>query len=246
MSKGLSVSEVSIPFTSKSVHYYWHKCPEKDWRFDPDPYVSACKYVEEKGEENHICDMHIEAEPGTRAFGFYIKDFVEAWAVHTQELAMDSTCELDLHTACDRALMSRLGNTNSGNFELFAAVADADGCGIPLAFLFISTTKDAAAGAKEKVLTRFLSGLKELGVHPEFTLTDKDWSEINAMAAVWPDAKQQLCLWHALRADKKRLAKNKDTPAPYDVDAARREFEFIDPHFVPIAQQDPADEPVRM
>ncbi|KAI0652859.1 hypothetical protein C8Q70DRAFT_693133 [Cubamyces menziesii] len=64
------------------------------------------------------------------------------------------------------------------------------------------------------------------------------------MAAVWPTAKQQLCIWHALRADKKRLAKNKDTPAHYDVDAARREFEFIDARFVPVAQQDRAEEPI--
>ncbi|KAI0324630.1 hypothetical protein GY45DRAFT_1262496, partial [Cubamyces sp. BRFM 1775] len=135
-------------------------------------------------------------------------------------------------------------NTNGGNFELFAAVADADGCGIPLGFLFLLTTKDAAAGAKQKVLTRFLGGLKELGVQPEFTLTDKDWSEINAMAATWPDAKPQLCIWHALRAQKKRLCKNKDTPAPYDVHAARREFEFIDVNFVPISQQDPFHDPI--
>ena len=108
MSKGLGASEVAVPFTSKSVYYYWHKCTEKDWRFDPDPYVSACKYVQAKGEENHICDMEIEAEPGMRAFGFYISDFVEAWAMHTQELAMDSTCAFFSCCAmtCDRVLMS--------------------------------------------------------------------------------------------------------------------------------------------
>ncbi|KAH9888107.1 hypothetical protein C8Q73DRAFT_767746 [Cubamyces lactineus] len=64
------------------------------------------------------------------------------------------------------------------------------------------------------------------------------------MAATWPDAKPQLCIWHALRAVKKRLCKNKDTPAPYDVHAACREFEFIDVNFVPISQQDPFNDPI--
>ncbi|KAI0324368.1 hypothetical protein GY45DRAFT_1349448 [Cubamyces sp. BRFM 1775] len=144
--QGLGVSEVSIPFTAKSVYCYWHQCTEKDWRFDQDPYVLACKYVQAKGMKNHICDMNIEAEPGMRAFGFYIR------------------------------------NTNSGNFEVFAAMADTDGCGVPLAFLF-------------------------------------------------PDAKQQLCIWHALCADEKCLAKNKDTPAHYNIKAACHEFEFINPTF---------------
>ena len=58
------------------------------------------------------------------------------------------------------------------------------------------------------------------------------------MHAVWPNAKHQLCFWHALRALKQRLAKNKDTPAPYDGDAAHQLFEFIDPTFVPVGQQD--------
>ena len=45
------------------------------------------------------------------------------------------------------------------------------------------------AGSKQAVLESFLGALKKRGIHPEFVLTDKDWSEINAMAAVWPHAK---------------------------------------------------------
>lgn len=85
--------------------------------------------------------------------------------------------------------------------------------------------------------------LKDLGVDPEFVLTDKDWSEINAMGAIFPDAKHQLCFWHAIRALKQRLCKNKHTPAPYDAVAANREFSFIDVDFMPVSQQHP-DAPV--
>lgn len=98
-------------------------------------------------------------------------------------------------------------------------------------------SKDAQKGAKEAVLTSFLRQLLNLGVKPEYTLSDKDWSEINAMHSVWPSAKHQLCFWHALRALKQRLAKNKDTPAAYDVDRARREFSFVKQGFVPFLQQ---------
>lgn len=101
----------------------------------------------------------------------------------------------------------------------------------------IQSSKEADTGAKEQLLTSFLEKLKERGINPEYTLSDKDWSEINAMHAVWPVAKHQLCFWHVLRALKQRLAKNKERPGHYDVDAAHTEFHFISPSFVPLAQQ---------
>lgn len=69
------------------------------------------------------------------------------------------------------------------------------------------------------------------------TLSDKDWSEINALVGAFPDAKHQLCLWHALRAVKRRLAILRRMPAHYDVASAKHEFDFIDMAFVPVAQQ---------
>ena len=108
---------------------------------------------------------------------------------------------------------------------------------MPLAYLLIKMLKGARKGAKRLVLERFLHALKQRGVHPEFTLTDKDWSEIGAFRTVWPVAKHQLCFWHGLRALKQRLVKSRLTPARYDVDAARREFPYIKRSFVPLAQQ---------
>lgn len=132
---------------------------------------------------------------------------------------------------------SVLGGTNRANFELFAAVAGIHGSGIPLAYCLIQTSPEADKGAKEAVLTGFCQHLCSAGVKPEFTLTDKDFSEINAMHAVWPSAKHQLCFWHALRAVKPRLAKNKDTPGPYNPEEAQAEFSFISSNFVPLMQQ---------
>lgn len=109
----------------------------------------------------------------------------------------------------------------------------------------MSTSSDAEKGAKQRVLERFLTELKRLGVRPEFTLSDKDFSEINAMGNTWPNAKHQLCFWHVLRALKQRLAKNKDSPAPYDVHAAQKEFNYIRSDFVPESQRG-GDAPVWM
>ena len=131
--------------------------------------------------------------------------------------------------------MNIVGTNNSG-FELFSVMSGIKGSGIPLAFCYIETTKDAGPGAKQQLLENFLTELRHLGVDPKFTLTDKDVSEINAMRAVWPRAKHQLCFWHALRALKQRLAK-KTRPVPYDVEGAANEFPFIDPAFLPISQE---------
>lgn len=68
------------------------------------------------------------------------------------------------------------------------------------------------------------------------TLTDKDMAEINAFLAKFPEAKHQLCFWHALRAIKKRLAILRRMPAHYDAALAHAEFDWIDTKFVPIGQ----------
>lgn len=109
---------------------------------------------------------------------------------------------------------------------------------MPLAYCFVQTNAEADKGAKELVLRRFCDQLKRRGVNPEFTLSDKDWSEINAMRAVWPDAKHQLCFWHALRAIKKRLCNSSERPGDYDWLEAQKEFAFVSSIFVPLAKQD--------
>ncbi|RDX44376.1 hypothetical protein OH76DRAFT_1487106 [Lentinus brumalis] len=200
--EGKAVDEVEIPFQAKAVYYYWHIVSHDEWKLDPDPLESARKYLEMNSSEHHVALLDVPAAPGTRVLAFQVTDFVRVWGSRTQELAMDSTW-----------------NTNNGNFELFSAVAEANGSGIPLAFLLIATTPEAPSGAKQEVLEGFLRALKDLGVEPEFTLSDKDWSEINAM-------------------NTQRLAKTKETPAPYDAEAARKEFSFIDPNFVPLGQRD--------
>ncbi|KIJ52336.1 hypothetical protein M422DRAFT_156450 [Sphaerobolus stellatus SS14] len=222
---GKGVRSISIPFRQKSVYYYWHKLVQDQWLYADDPYESAQAYLQQAGPEMHLEQLNVQAQPGTRSLGFQVSDLVAEWGPHTQELAMDSTW-----------------NTNKQNFEIFAAVGEAKGIGIPLAYLLVSTSKDAHPGAKQKIIESWLTSLKSLGINPEFILTDKDQAEINAVRIVWPHSKHQLCFWHALKAIKRRLAKNKSTPTPYNAQKAHEHFQFIDPNFLPRGQQKPGQE----
>ena len=47
--------------------------------------------------------------------------------------------------------------------------------------------------------------IKSLGLIPLFIKMDKDAGQIWAAKEVWPDSTINLCLWHVLRAIKKRL-----------------------------------------
>ena len=119
--------------------------------------------------------------------------------------------------------------------ELFAVVADMLGEGLPLSYLFITTEENAAPLTKQSALIEWMKSIRSLGINPRFTLSDKDQSEINALQAVWPHAKHQLCLWHLLRALKQWLSQN-ESPGFYDAHAAHHAFPDIDPVFVPLGQ----------
>ena len=99
--------------------------------------------------------------------------------------------------------------------ELFGGMADMLGEGLPLSFLFVVMNVEAPSHTKEKVLVNWMEAIKSHGITPEFTLSNKDQTEINALNQVWPTAKHQLCLLHMLRALKCRLANNREPPAVY-------------------------------
>ena len=125
--------------------------------------------------------------------------------------------------------------------ELFAGLADMLGEGLPLSYLFMVTNAEAPPQTKEKVLVNWMEALKACGITPEFTLSDKDQSEINALSRVWPTAKHQLCLWHVLRAIKRRLGNNREHPAFYDAADAKSMFPIVDLGFLPIRQMSAND-----
>src|SRR5258708_12448362 len=118
--------------------------------------------------------------------------------------------------------------------ELFGGMADMCGEGLPLLYLFVVTNPNAPPQTKETILVNWMSALKACRITLEFTLSDKDQLEINALHKVWPTAKHQLCLWHVLQALKCRLANNREALAFYDSMSVHKMFNFINPTFLPL------------
>ena len=128
------------------------------------------------------------------------------------------------------------GNTNGAWFEFFALLGKIYGLGLPLGYLLIQSNI-REPGAKEQFISCFISYIHDhWDLQIIFTLTDKDWSEINYFLATIPDAKHQLCYWHAIWAVKSHLSILWCAPGPYNVKVAKVKFDWIDESFIPINQ----------
>jgi hypothetical protein len=101
--------------------------------------------------------------------------------------------------------------SNRENFELFAIILLYEGEGYPASYLYLQ--RNAAEGERKRaielwyiisVIARF-NKVKDFGVVPTFIKMDKDIGQIGAAITVWPNSTINLCLWHILRAIKKRL-----------------------------------------
>ena len=88
------MNEIDLPFQAKAVHYYWQCICQQEWKLDDDPLESAQKFLKTKGTENNVALLDVPAVPGTKVLAFQCVDIMKAWATHTQELAMDSTCNV--------------------------------------------------------------------------------------------------------------------------------------------------------
>ena len=187
------------------------------------------------GARESIEIVEMDDVPYSRAFAFAVKDFMAAWAPNTFSFLVDSTCEY-FKEPLPPLLNILVVNTNKSNMELFGGLADMDGEGLPLSFLFVVTSAEAPPHTKERVLVNWMAALKTLGIAPEFTFSDKDQKEINALRQFWPTAKHQLCFWHVQQALKRRLVSNQEPPAYYRSMDAKKIFPFIDPTFLPLGQ----------
>ena len=89
------------------------------------------------------------------------------------------------------------GKCVTGNWELFALLGEAQGVGVVLGWCFIRSKvlKDVQTGDKQHILENFLKHFRdEWGVNPLVTLSDKDFSEINAYSQVFPGKASTLLL----------------------------------------------------
>lgn len=182
------------------VYYLWQQANAKMWRRNPDEFLSAHALVAEKPREYQRKEIKVG---NLRGLAIYISESISSLS-SCKELAMDAT----------------YGTNHSGS-DLFAVLAELDGTGIPVAYLFVNTLplsqeacvspNPADPGAKSQTLLQFLRPLQTAGFQPTFFGSDKDHSQINAIKTVWPGASIQLCFWHAKRAVKTKLRSSQRT-----------------------------------
>ncbi|GBC07411.1 hypothetical protein RclHR1_07440016 [Rhizophagus clarus] len=103
---------------------------------------------------------------------------------------------------------------NERNYNIILMDLDGDwtlpanGAEFSAAYLFLDNAKKNN-GIRTSILAKFFQELKNIGLkNIKYFFTDKDYSQINAAQIIWPSVKIQICLWHAKRAIKKKLADN--------------------------------------
>ncbi|KAF7371939.1 Sister chromatid cohesion protein [Mycena venus] len=219
------------PFTRKVISSMLSQINATEWKRDPDELKSAKILLDEfshpepdpttgKTPLYSIESIPLLEEPGFNAIAFCLPKILREVGGRVREISLDSAWD-----------------TNGSCYEVFALLGEVYGSGMPLGYLLIQSSSNAAAGGKERFIRQLLAHFRAVWkIKAIITLSDKEWSEINAFLAEYPEAKHQLCFWHALRALKKRLSILRRMPAHYDVALAHSEFTWIDKKFIPIAQ----------
>ncbi|OCH85783.1 hypothetical protein OBBRIDRAFT_857739, partial [Obba rivulosa] len=206
-------------FTRKAVYALWSRHHSQQYRLHEDELKSAQKFLEDAKRGYSVEPISLELPSGFDAIAFALPKILRRWSGRLREISLNSAWQ-----------------TNGSRFELYAALTEAYRSGLPIGFLLIRSN-DGEKHGKEKLISQFLQHIRtNWKISPKFTLSDKDYLEIHAMREQFPEAKHQLCYWHAARAVKTRLLVLRRAPAPYNVVQARKEFPDLDPNFVPVGQ----------
>ncbi|THU75985.1 hypothetical protein K435DRAFT_601431, partial [Dendrothele bispora CBS 962.96] len=198
-------------FTRRSIYHIVANIKRQKWQRHEDEYESAKILLEESKVERPDNPYGIVESldnlpnvDGYSAIAFSLPKVLAEWGGKVREIALDSAW-----------------NTNGSRYELYALLGELYGSGCPLGYLLLQSPKEGEAGVKQRFISCFLEHFKtHYGLDPSFTLTDKNLSEINAFLETYPNAKHQLCFWHALRAIKTRLSILRRQPKYYNVTEA--------------------------
>ncbi|KII86095.1 hypothetical protein PLICRDRAFT_115218, partial [Plicaturopsis crispa FD-325 SS-3] len=211
-------------FSRKSIYQMWSELTSQEWKRDPDEMKSAKILLDEAREREDVDNLYaaqtipITDEEGYTSVAFALPDVLRKWGGRVREVSLDSAW-----------------NTNGSGYEVYALLGEVYGSGVPLAYIIIRSDS-GSPGGKERYISQLLRFVRDQWeIRAIFTLTDKDWSEINAFLDAYPDAKHQLCFWHCLRAIKTRLSILRRAPAYYNAEMAHAEFGWIDK---PVAEAD--------
>ncbi|CAD6972950.1 unnamed protein product, partial [Tilletia controversa] len=196
--------------TQKQVWFWWRAGTSSSWQLNPDPFESMATALAGQvlardagpaeaaaaidtfctslpapalsGTQSispHVLGQPIWKEGRCCGFAHYALGLIAALRDTTVEISLDATY-----------------GTNSGGHDLFGVLAEVEGTGVPLLYLFMDTKDMLGDRRKIEILTESLAMLKGMGINPSFVGCDKDSAEIAAIRTVWPTSKVQLCYWH--------------------------------------------------
>ncbi|KAF9563663.1 hypothetical protein CPC08DRAFT_632434 [Agrocybe pediades] len=204
------IKQIPTPrFSYKSIYRLWSNHRSGKWKRDPSDEVNSAKILIEEASKQPKSIYSVEPIPlhdeeGFTAIAFALPDMLRQWGGRIREISLDSACKATFFLPKN----------------LYALLGEVYGSGCPLGYLMIHSS-NGDTGGKQRFISDLLNHFKKKWhVNALFTLTDKDFSEINAFREVFPEAKHQLC----------------PTSKFYDVMEAKKEYKWIDESFIPIGQ----------
>lgn len=211
-SSGISGADMIV---QHQIYYQWQCANSSIWRRDLDQFTSANKLLIESGNKYQHA---VFKEGNLRGLAIYIRSSMSVLVSKAKELVIDATFGTNNSgVKLMEYFFKRDTNLNHLGMGLSAVLAELDGTGVPLCYLFLGVnpldqaSQSAVPSATTRILEQFLQPLKDAGYEPSFFGCDKDRAEISAIRRIWPSTTIQLCFWHAKRAIRKKLSDSKKT-----------------------------------
>ncbi|KAI0993432.1 hypothetical protein K3495_g14752 [Podosphaera aphanis] len=126
----------------QQVYHQWKQQNKRFWKHDDDQFTSS-KILLEKLGDSYRCEIF--HEENINALTIYINASIDVLKRTTAEVAIDATY-----------------GTNNAGMDLYAVLAELDGTGVPMAYLFVKKdrlTWTAPTGAITQILVKFLRPL---------------------------------------------------------------------------------------
>ncbi|CAG8841962.1 10803_t:CDS:2, partial [Gigaspora margarita] len=109
--------------------------------------------------------------------------------------------------AFETLLVDATYNMTKLKHKLYSILAVIDSTGFPISYLYISSGKNCDI---YMILTEWFKAISNININNiKILLSDKDFSQISSVQAIWKDLRVQLCKWHIKRAIKQKLFSTK-------------------------------------
>ena len=214
---------IDICCLSQSHVYHWWRIyfQERFQRDQKDEQLSTRLWLQEKKLDIIFSVQGSQLCPSSIAFLTPFYGMPEVSLSRVRDIFIDATYK-----------------TNKQKYDLYCLLADVAGIGVPISYLLIRPATVQPLQGQAALLTvysstggeqsesvpftdicelsqnsywirRWFEAVAQRQLRPTWVHTDKDFGEIHAALQVWPHIKISLCLWHAIKAIKTWLNKER-------------------------------------